>query len=194
MKFDRTTGEPLEMQYTYPLVDEKGKAYKTKETYVGKWTDPRAPDNEAGENNFIVIRLADVYLMYAEAVNEVGGVNPPEEYVNLLLERARNADGKYRVQPANWEPIYSQEELREKIWNERRFELSAELQLWFDLVRRGKDFFINFKKTDNAFVDDVYGSKEHLHAVLERNILFPIPLIEISANDKIDLSEQNPGY
>ncbi len=193
VKFDKETGVPLSIEHTYPLVDEKGKPYKTKETYVGKWIDPKAPDNGAGNNNFIVIRLADVYLMYAEAMNETGGANP-ELYVNKILERARHADGTERVQPEDWTAGLSQADLREKIWNERRFELSAELHLWFDLVRRGKSFFINFKKADNAFVDDIYGVKDNLHVVLDRNILYPIPLIEISANDKIQLSDQNSGY
>ena len=197
IKYGKNPGDVPKVEYTYPVTYiNKGKVTpaKAKETYVGKWRDPKAPDNFMGENNFTLIRLADVYLMYAEALNELGEANP-EDYVNRLLSRSRDADGiNPRTTPADWIPGDSQLVLREKIWNERRFELAAEMHLWFDLVRRGSDFYINFIKADNSFVDDVFGEKAYQHVITEKNVLFPIPLTEISANNEIDISDQNTGY
>ncbi len=158
--------------------------------YVGKWKDPDAPDNFAAGNNFIVIRYADVLLMFAEAENEVNG--PTEDAYNAVdqvLERARNADGTPRTEPAAWDRNLTQDEFREKVWNERRFELTGELKLWFDLVRRGWDKFRQFKEDDNN-----YGYKPIKHGVYEKNMYYPIPSLEISSNDAITVEDQNPGY
>src|SRR5690606_28560518 len=44
--------------------------------------------------NFIVLRLADVYLMRAEALNEIQGPTPEAyDLINTIRERARNRDG-----------------------------------------------------------------------------------------------------
>ena len=158
--------------------------------YIGKWKDPDAPDNFAADNNFIVIRYAEVLLIFAEAENEVNGPSDDAyDAVDMILERARNADGTPREEPANWERTLSQEEFRDKVWNERRFELMAEMKLWFDLVRLGVDKFISFKEADND-----YGYKPVKHGVYEKNMYYPIPTLEISSNDAISVSEQNPGY
>ena len=161
--------------------------------YVAKWTDPEAPDNFAADNNFIVIRYADVLLMFAEAENEVNGPSA-DAYaaVNQVLARGRHADGTEREEPADWvEGSLTQDEFREAVFNERHFELMGELKLWFDLVRLGWDKFRTFKEEDNA-----YGYKpDALKAgVYERNMYYPIPNLEISSNDAISVTDQNPGY
>jgi hypothetical protein len=158
--------------------------------YVAKWKDPEAPDNFAAENNFIVLRYAEVLLILAEAENEVNGPSAAAyDAVDMILERARNADGTPREQPANWERTLSKEEFRDKVWDERRFELAAEMKLWFDLVRRGADKFISFKEADND-----NGYKPVKHGIYEKNMYYPIPTLEISSNDAISVADQNPGY
>ncbi|TLX76423.1 RagB/SusD family nutrient uptake outer membrane protein [Labilibacter sediminis] len=159
---------------------------------IAKWKDPEAPDNFQGDNNFIVIRYADVLLMYAEAENEVNGpTDLAYDAIDAILERARKADGTARTAPANWDRTagLTKEEFREKVFNERRFELCAEQHLWFDLVRKGVDTFMAFKTADNE-----HGRKTAKHGVYERGILFPIPATEMAANSKIDVTDQNPGY
>ncbi len=158
--------------------------------YIAKWKDPEAPDNFAGDNNFIVIRYSDVLLMFAEAENEVNGpTGDAYNAVDEVLTRARAADGTERVEPANWARDLSTTDFRDKVWNERRFELCAEQHLWFDLARMGKEKFIAFKEADNA-----YGYKLIDHGVYEKNIYFPIPTLEISSNHMISVEEQNEGY
>ncbi len=178
----------------YPTPKYKKEAWP----YIKKWVDPEAPDNFAADNNFIVIRYADVLLMFAEAENEVNG--PTDEAytaVDQLLDRARHADGTERTVPANWERTLTKEQFRDKVWNERRFELAGELHLWFDLVRRGWDKFRQFKEDDNNYKKNMLGLKvlkPVKHGVYKKNMYLPIPTLEISSNDSIDVTDQNPGY
>lgn len=185
-QYERIDNGKVTTMYPYAGYKKKNDSWP----YIAKWKDAEAPDNFAGDNNFIVIRYADVLLMFAEAENEVNGPTA-EAYdaVDLVLERARQADGTPRMQPANWERTLTREEFRDKVWNERRFELCAEQHLWFDLVRKGWDKFRTFKEADNA-----YGYKPQQHGVFEKGMYFPIPATEIAANDSIDISDQNPGY
>ncbi len=173
------------------------KKYKKNQSwpYIAKWTDPDAPDNFAADNNFIVIRYADVLLMFAEAENEVNGGPTDAAYdaVDMVLERARNGDGSSGEleQPANWERTLTQDEFREAVFNERHFELMGELKLWFDLVRLGWDKFRTFKEEDNAHG---YKPAALQAGIYERNMYYPIPSLEISSNDAISVTDQNPGY
>lgn len=79
--------------------------------------------------NYIVFRLADVYLMAAEAENELNGPATAYNYVNRVRERAFEPD-----QPWNG---MSQTEFREAMYEERKFELSAEGHRRMDLIRWG---------------------------------------------------------
>ncbi|MBT2161485.1 RagB/SusD family nutrient uptake outer membrane protein [Zobellia barbeyronii] len=79
--------------------------------------------------NYIVFRLADVYLMAAEAENELNGPGGAYFYVNKVRERAFEPD-----QP--WTGM-SKEDFREAIYDERKFELSAEGHRRMDLIRWG---------------------------------------------------------
>ena len=79
--------------------------------------------------NYVVFRLADVYLMAAEAENELNGPDAAYFYVNRVRERAFEPD-----QP--WSGM-SQVEFREMMYDERKFELSAEGHRRMDLIRWG---------------------------------------------------------
>lgn len=85
-----------------------------------------------------VIRLADLYLLYAEAANEFGG--PSEEvyeYINLVRERAglptvQDSWSNYSTSP---EKYRSKEGLRSIIQQERTIELMFEAHRFSDLRR-----------------------------------------------------------
>lgn len=117
--------------------------------------------------NWKVIRYADVLLMYAEALNENGKTDEALQYLNMVRRRAKM-------------PEYSnltQDEARQKIYDERRWELSMEGVRWFDLVR-----------TDRALqVMTPYNMKPYM-------TVFPIPLIEIQIINDPAVLPQNPGY
>lgn len=118
-----------------------------------------------GDKNIRVIRFSEVLLIQAEAANEIG------QDVLTPLNRVRT-----RVKLA---PIasMSKDQLRLKIWNERRLELAFEHDRWFDLVRTGqaKDMMALDGKT----------------FVTGKHELFPIPNAQLIQTPTMT---QNPGW
>ncbi len=87
------------------------------------------PQNQFGLNTWVEIRLAEIYLNYAEALNESQGpVADVYKYLNLIRTRSGMPD-----LPAG----LSKESMRERIQQERRVEMAFEAQRYFD-VRRWK--------------------------------------------------------
>lgn len=127
--------------------------------------------------NFPVLRYADVLLMKAEALNELGKTNEaqlPADNDNATLNKVRARAGLSNVTGLN------QDILRNKIMHERRMELAFEGQRWFDLVR------VN---------NGQYGI-EFLHSIGKLNmsakyLLYPVPQKERDANPNLT---QNTGY
>jgi len=120
-----------------------------------------------GPVNWKVIRYADVLLMYAEALNENTKTDEALDYLNQVRTRAGL-------------PGYSdltQQETREKIYLERRLELSFEGHRWWDLVRTGRSFDVL----------NSLGMQAHM-------VLFPIPLDQIQTVNNLDIFPQNPGW
>ncbi|WP_167605681.1 RagB/SusD family nutrient uptake outer membrane protein [Maribellus sediminis] len=94
------------------------------------------------EYPFPIIRLADVFLLYAEALNEVKSTPDAEvyEYIDLVRERAGlegvvESWANYSTQP---DKPTTKEGMREIIKQERLIELAFEGQRFWDL-RRWKD-------------------------------------------------------
>jgi len=130
-----------------------------------------SPSYDNSPLNFPVLRYADVLLMKAEALNELGQGSQAEIPLNLVRNRA----GLPNI--ASGMP---QNSLRTAILHERRIELAFEGQRWFDLIRvdsgqYGLDFIHSIGKTN--------ASQKHL--------LFPVPQIERDRNPNLT---QNPGY
>ncbi|MBW3627675.1 MAG: RagB/SusD family nutrient uptake outer membrane protein [Gemmatimonadetes bacterium] len=130
--------------------------------------------------NWPIFRYADVLLMYAEAVNELGRPDEAIQYVNMVRARARNGTGsENRAQPASL-PVTNQAATREAIFQERHWELAFEGKRWFDLVRRGSGYFLASLRRDPTATDaDV------------NDMLWPIPETERGVSPGLT---QNPGY
>ncbi|RQO75815.1 RagB/SusD family nutrient uptake outer membrane protein [Pedobacter sp. KBW06] len=82
---------------------------------------------------FPYLRLAEMYLIAAEAENEVNGPGAAYTYINEIRKRAR-------VDKANLTNVpdlsgLSQQQFREAAWMERKWELCLEGSTWFDLKR-----------------------------------------------------------
>ena len=120
-----------------------------------------------GEHDWIEIRLADVILLYAEALNENGAA---ADTVLALLDPIRTRAGLTSLTGT----VSSQADVKQAIANERRLELAFEGHRWFDLVRTG---------TVDAEMGQTVNSNYHL---------FPIPISEILATNGV--ITQNPGY
>jgi starch-binding outer membrane protein, SusD/RagB family len=145
--------------------------------HVRKYVDVPATKNDNG-NNIPVIRYADVLLMYAEALNEVGyqGNGEAMFYLNEVRKRAN-------LTPRTATDLPNQDAFRLAIEHERRVELAFEGHRWFDLVRTGRAIVVmNSKK-------DMFGLVRQINL---NDMVFPLPQSQVDINrGKI---VQNDGY
>ncbi len=140
--------------------------------FIRKYADVPTTNGDA-EDNFYVLRYADVLLMYAEALNETGNTAATLPLLNRVRKRVGLAD----------KTGLSQAETRSVIEQERRVELAFEGHRWFDLVRTGRALPVLQAKAATI------GIKTSLTA---NNLVFPVPQSQIDINpDKI---KQNAGY
>lgn len=145
--------------------------------------------------NFVLFRYADLLLMLAEIENELNGPADAYQYVNEVLTRARNSADTTVTSPANWEGM-SQESFRKAITKEYIFELQQEGQDFFNVRRRGYDFFKEFviDAHNNHPVYDFKKSRDVEFSDNSRIMVLPIPESEINSNAKISAADQNEGY
>lgn len=133
---------------------------------------------EFPDTDFPVFRLADVYLMYAEAVlrgGSGGDVSTAVEYVNHIRERAYgNTSGN----------INSGDLTLDFILDERGRELYWESHRRTDLIRFGKF-------AGDSYIWSWKGETASGLATDEKFNIFPIPDADINANPNL---QQNPGY
>lgn len=135
-------------------------------TYTKKYVTPLDIANDSPAN-WKVIRYADVLLMLAEALNENGKTEEALGYLNQVRARA---------DIAGYAGL-TQDETREMIYLERRFEFYLEGHRWFDLVRTGRAL--------TALA--AQGIQPHM-------LVFPIPLSQIQVINNPSVFPQNPGY
>ena len=133
--------------------------------YIARQGDLNTGDaNLTNPNNYRAIRLADVYLMAAEAYNSGGlGDEQARAYLNIVRDRAGLDDVST-----------SGTALEDDIFKDRRLELVGEGHHFFDLVRTGR--------AANAIDGFVTGKHE----------VFPIPIEELQLVG--GRWEQNDGY
>ena len=143
-----------------------------KQYYTKKYTDIPAGDGDA-DNDWIVLRYADILLMNAEALNEQGNTLPALPFINRVRTRAGLP---------NLPATETQDSLRLAIENERRLELNLEGHRWFDLVRTGRAITVM-----NAYFTKYLSTVR----IDQHNLLFPIPISEINTNP---ILVQNQGY
>ena len=124
----------------------------------------------------IVMRLAEIYLLHAEALAKGGDLSGATGYVNKTRGRAGLSG---IAQPA------SEEEMINAILDERRLELAFEGFRFYDLVRHGKAASV---AASVAAGDSYWRTRVPL---TDETILFPVPLSAMEKNPNL---QQNPGY
>jgi hypothetical protein len=124
--------------------------------------------------NYIIMRLADILLLKAEALNETGDVSGAAQLVNQI---------RARVELPNTTAT-SQDQMRLAIEKERRLELAFEGHRWYDLKRTSRAIEVINSMTGPD--GSIFG-----YNLTENGLLWPIPQSEL---DKNDLLTQNPGY
>lgn len=143
---------------------------------MNKFYDTKSPTFKTVGNDQILLRYADVLLMYAEALNEIqydaSEGSLALKYLNAVRQRAGISNLTAKQLP-------SQEKFRKGILVERQREFPYEGQRWFDLVRMG------FAKSVMA---------ENGVEIKDYQLLFPIPQQEIEKVGDKSILWQNPGY
>lgn len=142
------------------------------------------PNGWNSSDHHYLLRLADIILLKAEALNETGDMGGAVTLVNEIRSRVGLPD----ISAA------SKEDLRAKILDERRMELAFEAQRFDDLVRMGT--FVSTMNNLNEYKytcnDGTPGAPEKINynATPEKE-LCPIPQNERDRNPNLT---QNPGY
>jgi hypothetical protein len=90
--------------------------------------------NRNSGTNYIIMRLADVYLMYAEINNNLGTDVVASEYMNKVRRRAYGFDPDIPRPTVDYTG-FTGTQLRDSIREERFRELFAEGHRWYDIVR-----------------------------------------------------------
>ncbi|MDB4196524.1 RagB/SusD family nutrient uptake outer membrane protein [Flavobacteriaceae bacterium] len=154
--------------------------------------------------SFPIIRLSDLYLMYAEALNEVKESPDSEvyEYIQKVRDKAGLDDGgdlvnTWQLYSSNPSKPSSKEGMRDIIHQERMIELALEGHRYWDL-RRWKladEYFSQPIRGWNIFRPDVEGFYEveniYYRNYLIKDYLWPISQNELLRNPNL---VQNPGW
>lgn len=157
------------------------KSYGTRDYFISvyKFHDSTNPTGWEyfSRRDWFVLRLAEMYLIAAEAEMKQGNKAEAVKLINTLREKRaiKGHEAEMRITEADLDIDF--------ILDERGRELSMELQRYFDLKRTGK--FIERIKKMNPDVADVIQPYHQLR---------PIPQSEIDALTNKDEFKQNEGY
>lgn len=126
-----------------------------------------APGNDQNDRFVLYLRLAEVYLIKAEAANELGNSGEALSALNAVRNRVKLPSVTTSDQAT----------LRKAIWHERRLELAMEHDRWFDIIRTG----------EAVEAMRVHGK----NFVTGKHELFPIPNLQLIQTPDMG---QNPGW
>lgn len=172
---------------TYDIrTDMIGLFYYLPRKFVYEGTNPGIPDRVSGGTDAPLIRYADILLSWAEALNEL---NRPAEAITLVNE-VRDRAGVGLLNASATTAVGGQDDLRERIRNERRKEFLGEGVAFFDELR--------WKTWEETTFYDGNGRKfvwGQVHAPYtwagEQLYTWPIPRVEIERNPTLT---QNPHW
>lgn len=144
---------------------------------LNKFIDPRRPDRQhtQGSRDWMFMRLADSYLIVAEAAFLQGDLQTAADALNMVRVRAarEGSEDAMLITAADVDLDF--------ILDERARELAGERHRWFDLVRTGK-------LVERVRLHNEQGGPN----IQDFHVLRPIP------QDQIDKTTsdfpQNPGY
>ncbi|WP_439182761.1 RagB/SusD family nutrient uptake outer membrane protein [Carboxylicivirga taeanensis] len=157
-------------RYLLDTGERKGAVYNV---FTSKFIDSDATTEYTSQQNWHVIRLADVYMMRAEALAEI---NEEPALANADVNILRSRVGMTGLDFSG----LSMAEFREALLRERAAEFFMEGQRWFDLTRMGvyeEKCKIAFDPKNQGKIQGVRGPEDYT---------WPIPITEVSANDNID--------
>ena len=140
--------------------------------YLGKGLSDEDPT--PSKQNIVLIRLADIMLLRAEALNKKGGAQNQTEALGLLNRIRTRAGIPAFATVDEAEAMYG--DLESAILHERSIELCFEGHRWFDLVRTGRAI---------STMNPINGLSN------EPNLVWPISINSLRKNPNL---EQNEYY
>lgn len=147
--------------------------------FVYKW---KHASGWASGDHICLIRLADILLLKAEALNETGNTTEALNIVNNQVRRRVN------LAPV---PMADKATIRDAILQERRLELAFEGQRWNDLVRLNKLTTVMGNLKEYTLTCGGGAPALVNYGITEDKRLLPVPQSEINRNPKLT---QNKGY
>lgn len=153
-----------------------------------KFMDPDRTDANAqpGYKDILVMRLAEMYLISAEAEMQLGNNSAAAEMVNVLRRRAAQ---KTPVDRTSEMLVTASDIDTDFILDERARELSGEHLRWFDLKR-----MLGSGTDGSAFAAYIKANNPDITEVKNFHILRPIRQEELNALLNGAEFGQNPGY
>lgn len=221
-------GQDNAIRYCYPHStcvknNEKHKTFP----FFKKYYDPKY-NATAGYADLYVMRLAEVYLIAAEAAANLCS-SPSDSYgqeaigyVNILLDRARHstASGVEAAEPAAWTlaTVPTKDDLIDRIFWERAFEMTGEQHEWWDTHRMGATWlgqhvtskaneFLFRPEQDNYGSNNTDGHRRYYYgqatrgegkiypeeqADVRKGLICAFPNDELIYNSALSLEDQNP--
>lgn len=207
---------------TYPTVavaPEGMKFERYELPYIDKYKDPKGIDARNHENDLYIMRYSEMFLIIAEAENELNGpTKTAYDAFNTLRARARKADGTERQAPKDLTAGLTQDQFRMAVFNERGLEFVGEGHRFFDALRmrslddpkmcmlkwRFKEFYpgltpeekkipeIADRETGEWDKGLIAPGAENMVTWDDRYLLYPIPSDELYKNP--NFGGQNPGW
>ncbi|QCX37440.1 RagB/SusD family nutrient uptake outer membrane protein [Aureibaculum algae] len=162
--------------------------------YWRKYFDPTHQSSLSSGLNLMLIRYADILLMYAEAKNELNSFD--KTIWETTIKRLRNRAGFTDPPALNFDASLNQSDFRLIIRNERRVELAFEGLRIFD-IRRWKtaetvlNGWAHGAKFGPISQDDGYIRANLRTFDPNKHYLWPIPRDERLINTNLS---QNPGW
>ncbi len=164
----------------YPSISDPTKTVDFKRHALYKYFHLESALGDAiCDENWTLLRMPEVMLIYAEAINEAKSADT-KAYAQVNAIRAR----------AKLPPLssgLSQADFRTAVWKERYHELAYENKAYFDIQRTRQTYDV----VNNKFVNVVGFQAEVGVPFQEKYLLWAIPSAEIGRNSKLT---QNPGY
>lgn len=180
-----TTGD-VRKNFVAQNITINGVTYKAKNKkwLFLKWADKDIITNskrntQVSDQDYKVIRFAEIYLIAAEAENEINGGPTADAYnwINTIRARARvSADGSVSTTAVPDLKNLNQTTFRSAVLNERLLELHCEAKRWYDLVRR---------EMVTQQIQAAIAAKPSEFFAVPTDVFLPIPYDEYSRNEAL---------
>jgi len=153
--------------------------------FIKKYSTTANPLFYWNDNNFRSLRYSDMLLLYAEALNELGGPTPKAiECLNRVRQRVNLPQIQNSIYYNGAQIVSGKEAFRNHLKIERGLELSLECVRWIDLKRWGLD--------QQFTIDEIKGrDTDFNNFIIGKSVRMPIPQSEVDNNPNL---VQNPNY